>query len=390
MLALFPDSKSFVLSDSPSALGVLVCERDGIAPFAEGAYIRRLSLVADAIGIALVVFAPWTWDARSDSVRGWTWNKREQRWIARARKLPRVVYDRAWPATEVEKRRFQVALGRIRAARALIFLNSRLPHKGKVGEMLARDPAYAALVPPTAPYKGPHSLRAWLREHDGSAFLKPVAGSQGKRVISYKRDNDGKVELAGRTSSNRSFSFTAATEQDALNRLHRWIGSHAYIMQPLLELHTADGKPFDLRSLLQKNKSGRWTVTGVAARVGAAGTVTANLHGGGRAMHPGDVLEPLLGEERARTVEQRIRAISLRLASWCEESFGRFAEIGLDFGVDRSGKLWFLEANSKPGRAAMGSAGKEATQQAVVRPLSYASTILLRPSGRVIHEFDHL
>ncbi|MFD0672951.1 YheC/YheD family protein [Cohnella sp. GCM10027633] len=388
MLALSPDSRTFVPTNTPPALGVLVCEREGAAPFAEGAYIRRLSAVADRIGFALVAFAPWTWDARGNSVRGWVWNKREQRWTARARSLPRVVYDRAWPASEAERRRFQVALRRLREAVPLTFLNGRLPHKGKVGELLAREPEFAALVPPTAPYAGTKPMLEWLNRHGGSAFLKPAAGSQGRRAIACSRASDGTVALAGRTGDNRPFTVRAASETEALGRLHRWIGSRAYIMQPLLSLHTEREEPFDLRALLQKNARGRWTITGIAARVGASGTMTANLHGGGRAHPARRVLEPLLGEKPALAVEHRIRETSLRLAGWIEETFGRFAEIGLDFGVDRSGRLWFLEANSKPGRTAMGSAGDEAARRAVEQPMSYASTILLRQSGRVFHEFD--
>ena len=357
-------------------------------PFAEGAYIRQLSAAADQQGIALIAFAPWTWDARSNSVRGWTWNKREKRWIARATPIPRVVFDRAWPSSEPERRRFQGALRRLQEAAPLTFLNGRLPHKGKVGELLSRDSEFASLVPPTAPYLGPKALQDWLRRQGGAAFLKPASGSQGRRAIAYRQAVDGTVALAGRTGSNRPFSLTSASETDALSRLHRWIGSRAYIMQPLLALHTEDGEPFDLRALLQKNGRGRWTITGIAARVGAAGTVTANLHGGGRAIPPSRALIPLLGEQAARAMEQRIRDTSLRLADWIEGTFGRFSELGLDFGVDRSGNLWFMEANSKPGRAAMCSAGKAAASNAVALPMSYASTILLRSSGRVIHEFD--
>lgn len=390
MPATSPDSRTAGHAESSRILGVLVCERDGDLPFAEDAYIRRLSLTAQRLGIPLVVFAPWTWNARSNSVRGWSWSKSEQRWMPRVSELPRVVYDRAWPNTDSEKRRFWSAIDRIIAVQPLTFLNSRLPHKGKIGELLSRESKFAPLVPPTAAYEGTNSLLAWLREHGNAAFLKPAVGSQGRRVIAFERTPGGPARLAGRTSGNRPFIRSFRNEREAFARLHRWIGSRAYIMQPLLELRTTLGEPFDLRALLQKNELGRWTITGIAARIGSPGTVTANLHGGGHAMPASIALIPLVGEAKARALEQEIRGTSLKLAAWLEERFGRFAEIGLDFGVDQSGKLWFLEANSKPGRMAMKFAGDEAAERAVALPLSYASTILLRPSGRVIHEFDHM
>jgi hypothetical protein len=177
---------------------------------------------------------------------------------------------------------------------------------------------------------------------------------------------------------------------EASRRLQRWIGKRVYLMQPMLDLRGSMGEPFDIRSLMQKNKNGRWTLTGVAARCGAPGTVTANLHGGGFAASAKEVLVPLFGEQRGSELLQEISRVSFLLVTRLEETLGRFAEIGLDYGVDRSGRLWFLEANSKPGRAAMGSAGEDAALKAVEQPLSYARSILLRPPGRVIHEFDHL
>jgi hypothetical protein len=201
-------------------------------------------------------------------------------------------------------------------------------------------------------------------------------------------------------------AIQGVTEAEALRRLDRWIGNRVYLMQPMLELKGPDGEPFDLRVLMQKDKSGHWTLTGVAARLGAPDSVTANLHGGGTAASAEDVLTRLFGELRGAELAQEVSRMSFLIVARLEQTWGRFAEIGLDFGIDRSGKLWFIEANSKPGRASMRSAGRDAALAAAGRPLSYARSILLRfattdaqrpllgngcaTPGRVIHEFDHL
>jgi hypothetical protein len=301
-------------------------------------------------------------------------------------------------------------------------LNGRLPHKGKVYEILSKDRTFSDLVPPTALYQGPASLAAWLRKHRDSAFLKPIAGSQGKRVVSVVRSRNGEVLLTGRQGDNRPISTQCENETEALQRVDSWIGDRAYLMQPMLQLQGRTGEPFDLRALMQKDKSARWTLTGIAARLGAPGTVTANLHGGGTSASAKEVLEQFYGEPRGAELLRKIEKFSYSIVARLEQTFGRFAEIGLDFGVDRNGKLWFLEANSKPGRTAMRSAGQRAAQAAAEQPLSYAKSILLRPAttdtrrpplgsgcslattdarlsplgngyatpGRVIHEFDHL
>jgi hypothetical protein len=390
MPVIFPDSKLYRSSNSNAALGILVCERSGNPPFAESSFIKRLSLAAASSGMPLFAFAPWTWESRSDCVKGWSWNKKEARWESGLRELPSVVYDRAWPESHEEKQRYRQAMQRIHAVKQLTYLNGRLPHKGKVYDILSVDPTFAALIPPTSLYEGPESLALWLRQNRHTAFLKPIAGSHGKRVIAIIPAEGRSVYLVGRQSDNRSLSINCINESDAIRRLSRWIGNRTYLMQPMLDLRGPRGEPFDIRALMQKNKYGRWTLTGVAARCGSPGTVTSNLHGGGSAASAEEVLYSLFGEQRGNELLHEIENISIPLVTRLEQSLGRFAEIGLDYGVDRSGRLWFLEANSKPGRAAMGSAGKDAVNIAAEQPLVYARSILLRPPGRVIHEFDHL
>jgi hypothetical protein len=38
----------------------------------------------------------------------------------------------------------------------------------------------------------------------------------------------------------------------------------------------------------------------------------------------------------------------MTIACYIEKEFGPFGEIGIDIAVDKTGKVWLLEANSKP------------------------------------------
>ncbi len=389
MPATFQVSKAIV-GPSPSELGILVCERPVRPPFAESSYVKRLSLVGRKLGMRVFAFSPWTWSPEDDSVIGWSWNEARREWQSERRKLPSVVYDRAWPESNEERQRYRYALRTIRAAKRLIFANASLPHKGKVYEMLARDCELSVYLPPTSAYEGIPSLASWLRKHNRSAFLKPVGGSQGKRVLAFAGLLDGSVVLAGRDARNRPLACGCGSEAEALRRADRWIGGRSYLMQPLLDMRNLAGEPYDMRALMQKNRRGRWSLTGVAARIGSSSSVTANLHGGGKAVPAEAALVPQFGQRRSGELLEEIAALSSAIVARLEQTFGRFAEIGLDYGIERSGKLWFLEANSKPGRASMSSVGEEAAAAAAELPLSYIKSILLRPPGRVIHEFDHL
>lgn len=390
MPAIYPASKPLASIKTRLTLGILVCERTNDPPFAENNYMKHLSMIGTDMGILVFVFAPWNWNPHTGMVRGWVWDSTGLCWESRLHSLPTVLYDRSWPVSFEEKGRYQQALHRLQAIKSLIFLNSRMPHKGVVHAILSEDPTLISILPPTAHYEGSASLALWLGENNHSAFLKPVAGSQGRRVIAVVRKENGSIQLNGRQSDNRPFSVSCDNEKTALKLIKRWIGHRAYLMQPLLELQDPRGQPFDIRALLQKNRNNRWTLTGMAARRGNAGTITSNLHGGGIASPAELTLATLFGVQRGSTLLDEIRSFSFRLVNRLEESLGRFAEVGLDYGIDRGGRIWFLEANSKPGRAAMNTISTAAAYKATEQPLSYARSILLRQPGRVIHEFDHL
>ncbi|WP_123041336.1 YheC/YheD family protein [Cohnella candidum] len=381
MRDIYPDSE---------ILGILALERPGEFPVGEGRFVRELLRRGRRTGLTAIAFDPRTWDPSDDSVRGWTLQSDGEGWQSGRYGVPGLLYDRAWPETASEHERFRHALRRLEDGRKLRRLNGKLPHKGRVHALLAQEPELDRLLPPTQAYAGPASFSRWLDHAGGSAFLKPAGGSQGRRVAACVRESDGSVLIRGRRADNRSFEVSFRSMAAASAKLHRWIGRRSYIMQPLLDLTGEGGAPYDIRALVQKNGRGRWTVTGIAARIGRPGTVTANLHGGGRAEPAETVLAAAHGASKAEELLAEIRRACLLIVRRLERHCGRLAELGLDFGVDRSGRLWFLEANSKPGRQAMAGISAETAARSTERPIDYARFILLRPRGRVIHEFDHL
>ncbi|WP_276352896.1 YheC/YheD family protein [Cohnella caldifontis] len=381
MPVIYPDSE---------ALGILVCERQGRPPFAESGFLRRLILAGIAAGLRVFAFDPRMWRPNGKTVPGWTPEPEGTGWRLSEHPLPALLYDRAWPADDDERVRFRQAMSELESALKPIRLNGKLPGKWRVFSVLSGHAQTSRLLPPTEIYDGPGSFHDFLKRCGGSLFLKPAGGGQGRRTAACTTETDGRVRVRGRSGANRPFDLTFRDGREASGKLERWIGNRLYLMQPYLSLTGSDGKPFDIRVLAQKNGRGRWAVTGIAARCGPAGTVTANLHGGGRACPADERLSDLFGTARSAEILREIRGVCAPIVRILEQHFGRFCELGLDFGLDQSGRLWFLEANSKPGRRAMSAIGASAANAAAARPIAYAKSILLRPPGRVIHEFDHL
>ncbi|OMD40025.1 hypothetical protein BSK52_14095 [Paenibacillus odorifer] len=69
--------------------------------------------------------------------------------------------------------------------------------------------------------------------------------------------------------------------------------------------------------LVQKKGQGVWELTGIAARVGAARSITSNLHGGGHAVRAETLLKEWLGStEKTKKVMKTAEKLGLEPLSF--------------------------------------------------------------------------
>ncbi|MFF2480619.1 YheC/YheD family protein [Paenibacillus sp. NPDC058071] len=358
-------------------LGVLVASIQTASPaeepiFPERQFLARLSQAAEKLPIDLYVFSPAQYDPISGRLTGCV--LRRGIWMLERCEWPDVVYDRSLCKNAEERLLVQRVLSQLRERKTFVRLNGSLPSKPAVHDALLSESRIARSLPVTVPLTRPLRLEPLLAQHPEGLFLKPASGMQGKGAVSIRRSPFSEEWLAdGRTRSNAVFRLRSPSLSKLEQRLERFVGSTSYIVQPLLELNDEDGRPCDIRSLMQKDGTGSWSVTGIAARVGDAGSVTSNLHGGGTARPAKQQLAERFGERHAGRLLAEIETLSILAAKQLESRFGRLAELGIDFGVDRIGRLWLLEANSRPGRSSFELAGdEEAARLSIERPLHYA------------------
>ncbi|MGO4370945.1 YheC/YheD family endospore coat-associated protein [Paenibacillus sp. 2TAB19] len=345
----------------------------------EPSFYRQLAIAAERLCILLYVFTAEGWQPGARELIGYRWQ--EGRWQQQTCPLPDVVYDRRFCTDAVSRRNSRHILSQIKLAKPHILLNSSLPSKLEVYDALKQNNRLAPFLPSTLPYSSPSQIEPLLASYPDGLVLKPGAGMHGIGVIHIKLNTEEQsVHMNGRTRSNRIFTktFTLATT-NWWHWLDRVTARTPYILQPYFPLNDKEGYPFDIRVLLQKNEQGLWRLTGIAARRGAQGALTSNLHGGGGATLPQSLLEINYGKPQSERLLDQIHMISEQAAEHLEGRYGRFAELGFDYGIEPGGRLWLLEVNSKPGRASFRLIGDDSAERhSIERPLLYARFIARR------------
>ena len=356
-------------------LGIIVSEtKHGVVSFSESIFAQKLCQIAGRQGLIAFAFTPK--DITEDmSIQGYTFQ--DGVWQLKMFPLPDLIYDRCFcsGAAQAEKHQKLAMLSHLRRFR---YLSRGLAGKWLVYEKLRQLPAAASHLPKTYRYHGAKQLQLLLPRWNGHAFLKPQHGTHGKLTLHISQvDPYEPVKLTGRNAKNQIIQVELPSLQEVGPFINTFRKGKPFLIQPYLPLTTHEGEPYDIRVLMQKGAIGRWSMTGIAARVGQTGSLTSNLHGGGKAMQAEPMLRHELGSATATTVLHQIRELSYEIPEFLEGQFGRLAELGLDFGVDKAGNVWILEVNSKPGRSAFESIGDlKSAKKAVENPILYACYLL--------------
>lgn len=373
-------------------LGIMTTETDGDPPFHNRLFFRRLCLIGQRMGLTVYVFTPSGLKESEKRIRGYRYDAAGKRWSREELREPDLVYDRCFFGTKEQYAAYRRTVRELRR-RNIRFLGNGLRGKWDVEQMLRQDDRISAHLPETEPLRSVRTLAEWLARR-GEAVLKPQGGSQGRGVLHVRRTavrqpGPAGPQLAayavrGRDARNWPIAHEFGDKASLLRWLRRFIGRRRYLLQQFLLLQTREGIAYDVRALVQKNGQGRWQITGMAVRQGHEGSLTANLHGGGTVAPLPAFLERHFGPNKAEELIAELHRLSELIPEALEQRHGRLVELGIDFGIDALGHIWFLEANSKPGRSIFTYLRDEqARTAATANPIRYARYVLTKPEAEV-------
>ena len=356
----------------------------------EPQFYRSLSIAGKPLGIDVYVFSAGDLQPQGDQLMGYRYE--QNRWVRQFVPLPDVVFDRCFYTQVNQRARCRGMLEALAKRKPYLPLNGTLPAKLDVYGALKTDSALAKHLPATFPYRSAEQALRLADQYMEGIVLKPSAGMQGRGILFIKRSPSGQeIKVKGRTRQNRAFSITFTEDSELEQWICRFIDRSSYLIQPYLALSGEDGKPFDVRTLMQKDHAGRWSLSGIVVRTGQAGSLTSNLHGGGDARPAAQLMTAKFGKQKAERLLEQIHTISKQTVERLESEFGRFAELGLDYGIEPGGQIWLIEANSKPGRTSFRIISDHvAARQSIERPLLYARFLSRRLSPYfAAHEAIH-
>ncbi|WP_309118275.1 YheC/YheD family protein [Paenibacillus sp.] len=205
---------------------------------------------------------------------------------------------------------------------------------------LAGHPVLNRHLPPTRLLRR-KTLRKFLKKY-GVVYVKPVYGSFGNRILRIaKRDGAYFLHYENKTKRFKS-------RKKCLKRVFRHTRSQLFHIQRGIRLVQLDGHPIDFRVLLLRPKSS-WRMMGIMGKAATGNRVVTNYHHGGRPVRFREALR------RAGWSDGDIRRAKREIERLCLIAAERFGKrhkhcrrLGIDIGLDREKRIWFIEVNTNP------------------------------------------
>ncbi|MFG0212008.1 YheC/YheD family protein [Brevibacillus porteri] len=295
-------------------------------------------------GALVYVFTPQGINWEKKKVRGYLYNNRLNSWQEVILPFPHVVYNRI-PTRKAERRpEVRRALNRIHEMPNVTLFNRGFFDKQQLFTMLESHLEVQDFLPETTQLDTLARFRSFCTEHR-FVYLKPVLGKAGQGImrIDFKNDKWFLQRLKEQKAITRRFSNL----NDVWKHIRLHVKQQKYIMQQGIRRARYNGKPFDVRVLVQKDGEGEWSVTGVGIRRSGSQSITTHVPRGGSIHSLSTVMQALFTNNHEQ-MERNIHDTALAVARSLNAEWTDLAEMSMDLGLTEEGKLWLFEANAKP------------------------------------------
>jgi hypothetical protein len=293
------------------------------------------------------VYSLYSIDWKNRRVRGYTLLPTSEKWVRGWFPMPDVIYDRGVGFEQEEKSTVKEIRKIFRNYLKIKFINKRdYLSKKETYEKLSKFPEAREYLPRTMTYTSFNDLIIMLKQYD-FIFLKASLSSGGKKVLSIEKE-EKKYRLIFYSGGLNELILNDIEE--VRDYVEKYTKGRVFIIQEGIRLLKYKGSVFDMRLLTIKNKEGKWRVMSNWCRIANSNyTITNYCAGGGLELYE-NMYPDLSSSLCTRKIpdEREIERVTIMLAEYIEKAFGSFGEIGMDIAIDVYGKLWFIEANSKP------------------------------------------
>lgn len=369
--------------DSKPVMAVLVSSNNISSLQNQIANIRTQMLVKanNEVNNVLYFFSLKEVNLQGQKITGYYWHKTKEMWLSQEFSLPDILYIRCSSKIRTTKT-FTDLCNSVTKNNGKLITHYRF-NKWRLYQVMSKDPAMRSYLPVTRTVKQPDDIEKMLRRYK-VVYLKSHVGRKGENVLRVEMLPDG----AFRYSYYRDDLLTARSVSDfqaLLYIVNKFFQGKRYMIQQGIQLLQFKNKLIDMRAELQRNGDGKLEIVGISVRYGQPGSpITTH----GDAFKFDDFFVKIMGysKKEMETFRLVVQRFLFSVYEYIENNYGKYAEIGIDFAIDATKKIWFIEANSQSLRVSLDKAyGSEVHYKYYKNILEYARYLSERSRKNVTY-----
>lgn len=231
-------------------------------------------------------------------------------------------------------------------------------------------------LPLTKVYTKPRDLKIMFRK-SSEVYIKACKGDSGNGVIRVKKLDEGGYEYCY-SQQGKLHVRQVKKRRTLIKELKIYFQEKNFIVQHAIPLLRIDHRIVDLRAEVQRNRNGKLGVRSIVVRIAKKGSPITNVQSRPSVYVFQNFISthPQLFQIEISALKQRIEKFLIDVYLSMEKLYGTFGEIGIDFGLDTDGTVWFIECNARSAKvAAYLTKDKKMIRQIFLNPLEYAKFI---------------
>lgn len=177
-----------------------------------------------------------------------------------------------------------------------------------------------------------------------TVYVKPDIGSLGIGIFKLKRLESGfdLKEIVKRKQLSHHYQHLSAAYARMVKS-----SNGKLIIQQGIKLDKVNNRSYDIRAMVQRKPRGSWSCNGFLVKVGNSGKIVTNFYQGGKIQSIRWLCkQQKLTNEQSEQRIGKLTTAALDISSALSKRKAGMHELGIDFALDQSGRLWVLEVNS--------------------------------------------
>jgi glutathione synthase/RimK-type ligase-like ATP-grasp enzyme len=284
-------------------------------------------------------------DFNLENMKGYIWH--QHKWKKTNVPVPSVVYNRIH-SRKLEASSDFIAFKQLLLEQNIPIFNDQFLNKWEVHEALNLHEYLIPYLPESHLLTSKEILEECI-EKWGCAFLKPIHGSQGKKIIRITKHCDHYYVDYSTDRQDHETNFSSF--QELFHSLKNKFRQRAYLVQQCLPIISYKNRIVDFRFLCHKTNNHDWKVTSAVARLSPNHSIVSNIAQGGQLIPVTDVLKEYFDPKSIFHIKKLLKELTLEVARVISSSSqGLYGELGIDLAIDSNGKPWIIEVNTKPSK----------------------------------------